>query len=140
MDETKQPGINFNNIILKEVTFKRSPGIIEKPELDISFNVISAISEDNKSLNLEVVTILKEKKGLFSLEFSLIGNFSVIGNSENMSLEEFSKTNAPALMMPYIRETISNITLRSGLKPIIIPPINIISMVNKKTAVIDSDS
>ncbi len=140
MDETKQPGINFNNIILKEVTFRRSPGIIEKPELDINFNVISAISEDKKSLNLEVVTILKEKKGLFNLEFSLIGNFSIIGNSENMSLEEFSKTNASALMMPYIRETISNITLRSGLKPVIIPPINIISMVNKKTATIDSNS
>ena len=54
-----------------------------------------------------------------------------------MSLNEFIKVNAPALMMPYIRETISNITIRSGLKPVIIPPINIISMAKEKTAAVN---
>ncbi len=113
MDENKQPGINFNNIIiLKEVTFKRAPKIVEKPELGINFNVIPSISEDKMSLTLVIITTLTEKKELFSLNFSLIGNFSVIGNSEDMSLDEFAKANAPELMIPYVRETISNITLR----------------------------
>ncbi len=132
MDEKKQPGIFFENIILKDLKFSRSPKGVEKPDIDIEFKVNSTISEDKNLLIIEIFTHLKDKKESFELDFAMIGRFGVISDKENMSLDQFIKVNGPALMVPYIRETISNITMRSGLKPVIIPPINIVSMVQNQ--------
>lgn len=40
----------------------------------------------------------------------------------------FPKVNAPAIAFPYIRAYISNLTLQSGLEPIILPSINFIKL------------
>jgi len=63
----------------------------------------------------------------------------VLKGNENMDLDQFSKNNAPALMLPYIRELVSTTTIRAGLAPIVFPPINIISILqNNKTENIES--
>jgi len=129
MNKSKQPGINFENIILKDMHFERKPNFIEKPEIDVQFTAASATNEEKTFMNLEITTKLTDKKESFALDFTLVGSFSIMQNDANMPLEQFAQTNAPALMIPYIRETISNITMRSGLKPVIIPPINVASMV-----------
>jgi preprotein translocase subunit SecB len=74
--------------------------------------------------------VKERQSNSFSLSIAFVGVFAVIPGQENMTLEEFAQVNGPALMFPYIRELISDITLRSGLKPVIFPPLNIHMMMS----------
>ncbi len=132
MDISKQPGIKFDNIILSKLEFHRKPMVVEKPELDVSCLSKATIDEEKQRLVLELSADIKEKKAAdFSLQCTIIGFFSVLEGQENLSLKQFSEINAPALLFPYLREVIANITLRSGLKPLILPPINISSFIKQ---------
>ncbi len=133
MDISKQPGISFDNVILSKMDFSRSP-IVEKPEIKVYFSSNATINEEKKKLALELSADVKETKNeSFSLKCTMIGFFSVLEGQENLTLEEFSKVNAPALILPYLREVIANMTLRSGINPIILPPINIKSIIDTTT-------
>jgi preprotein translocase subunit SecB len=132
MDKSKQPGIAFNAIVLKSLHFDRNPAALEKPNLDINFAQAHAITPDNTNLTIEITATVKERdNNSFSLSTVFVGLFSPIQGQENMALEEFAQVNGPALMFPYIRELIADITLRSGLKPVIFPPLNIHMMMAK---------
>jgi len=131
MDTTKQPYININNIILTELNFIKYPVSIpldSKIDAAITFDIKPQFSKDKNILYLSfTVFINKEKKETteFSLKCSVLGIFEKDKNCENMSLEEFCKNNAPAILYPYIREIISNTTLKAGYPyPIILPPCN----------------
>jgi preprotein translocase subunit SecB len=50
------------------------------------------------------------------------------GGSE--SLATYAKYNALATLLPYIRETISSLTTKSGHAPLVIPPMNVQAMVD----------
>jgi preprotein translocase subunit SecB len=50
-----------------------------------------------------------------------------------MDLADFSRLNAPALIFPYVRETIASTSLKAGIPPVIIPPINLNAVKIDKT-------
>jgi preprotein translocase subunit SecB len=48
-----------------------------------------------------------------------------------MDLNEFAKTNGPALVMPFVREIIANITARSRNGIVLMPPINVVALTER---------
>ena len=46
--------------------------------------------------------------------------------TEEFILSQFPVVNAPAIAFPYLRAFISNLTLQSGIKPVILPSINFV--------------
>ena len=131
MDATKQPGIKFDAIVLKEINFSRNPGILPKPELSIRFESAISLSADKKKMNYELTCHIDEAGKSFVLKCSMIGMFSIVEETENMNLEEFSKGNAPALIFPYVREVIASTTLRAGIPSVLLPPLNIQAMMSQ---------
>ena len=132
MDKTKQPGINFDNVILGKLNFIRKISIPVKPELKLNINNKKSINSEAGKLVYELTgKIEDEKEKSFSVECSVIGFFSVDKEKSNMSLEDFANANAPAILFPYFRNAVADVTMRGGLKPVIIPPLNIASMVKK---------
>lgn len=49
-----------------------------------------------------------------------------------MNIDEYLKNNAPTLMFPYVREHVSAITIKAGMKPILIPPLNMRALLKKQ--------
>jgi len=45
-----------------------------------------------------------------------------------MNMERFMENHAPALMFPYIREHIAMVTQKAGVKPVLLPPVNIFAL------------
>lgn len=131
MDETKQPGINFDTIFLKDLTFSRTPDI-NSHSIDIAFRSSTSFSEDKLQLIYELGCDINEKNKIFNLSCTMVGIFSCINGAKNMELVDFAKTNAPALMLPYIREIVTTTTIRAGLNPVIFPPINVVSLFKTK--------
>ncbi len=127
MDKTKQPKICFTDIYLKSLAFDffRMPEG-EKIEYGLDFSIKKHLSPEKDQLSIEIeVDLMKDVENpIFELKFSMVGNFKIIEEG-NMELDRFAKVNGPALMFPFIREFIVDITSRSGLPALILPPINL---------------
>lgn len=133
MDKTKQPGINFNSIILVKESFWRDYNV--PADSEIVFNVDMSINIQENISNTQLITSLILKSGekeVLKLESTFVGSFSINQENKNMDMEQYLKNNSPALMFPFIREHIATITQKSGVGPVLLPPINIIALVNQK--------
>lgn len=132
MDKSKQPGISFDGIILVKEDFWRNFDVPSDTNVDLKFEANNSIN--NNHATVEIVTSLRLVHGeddVLTLESKFIGFFSTIDDNENMTIEDYINNNAAALMFPYIREHISSITGRSGIKPVMLPPVNLMAILNK---------
>lgn len=137
MDLNKQPGISFKAIILINENFRRLPDAPIDSEIKVHFNFSAQKNEGNDDYYAELKTTLKmlhkeSKVEVLSLECVFLGVFSCMQGEENMDMDSFIKNSCPALMFPYIREHISTVTQKAGIKPVLLAPINIIALLNKE--------
>lgn len=72
---------------------------------------------------------------LFDLVVEAIFDFELLDEkiTDEFKLSSFPKVNAPAIAFPYLRAFISNLTLQSGLEPVILPSINFVQIENKES-------
>ena len=74
----------------------------------------------------EEVTVSQEIDSVkqFTFFVKMVGVFERIGESLLTDGEKFGRVNGAAIIFPYIREHITALSLKAGLDPIILPPIN----------------
>jgi preprotein translocase subunit SecB len=120
-------GFKVNNILLMECDFKR--------EANVTFNNPEMRQELNVDVNLSViensvfVTETATYNQIFneiievSVMIKMIGVFEKFGDSK-LDLEEFGKINGAAIVFPYIREQLTNLSSKAGLGLIFLPPAN----------------
>jgi preprotein translocase subunit SecB len=58
-------------------------------------------------------------------EAVLVATFEVQGSTTTVTLEDFVRRNAIALLFPYVREAISSVSRRGPLSAIELPPLNV---------------
>lgn len=99
-----------------------------------SFNLetgtyFSDVKESN-TFGVGFKVIVEDK--LYDLLVEAIFNFELIDEiiTEEFKLSSFPKVNGPAISFPYLRAYISNLTLQSGLDPVILPSINFVRFGN----------
>ena len=134
MDKNEHPGIVFEGVHLQSLHFKVSEEIdFEKLPYQVDFEVRRVLDPDKTILHLilEVDLAKGVENPPMEFRFTMVGTFRTI-KKRNLDLEEFAEIQAPSLLMPYVRELISNITSRSLLPPLIIPPLNILAMIKRK--------
>lgn len=87
-------------------------------------------TKDASIMVLETVTISQkyEKMEQVSIMVKMAGVFERVGESKLEDLEQFGKINGAAIIFPYIREHITNLSLKAGIPPIILPPVNFTKM------------
>ncbi len=122
-----ESGFKINNLLLLESTFTRivnvtfdNPDVIQNVDVDVQVTVnenIVVVTEEikyNQTFNEveEVSAIIK-----------MVGIFEKVGDSI-LELEYFGNVNGAAIIFPYIREHLTNLTSKAGLGLVIIPPFN----------------
>lgn len=120
--------LRLNKILIEEVIFKRQETEINFN--DIGFNIKQSLFEGNDG-SLYKVTVISEIKSLNTDELYIkvvtSGYFS-FDQTEEINPETkdiLLRRNTLSILFPYIRSFITTITSQTGMKPIIIPPINI---------------
>ena len=138
MDEEQKPGIRFRGVQLIDLRFSIKGKLPERIPFAPRFNLQANLFDEEKTLNL-IFTVdafaevsEKERPGI-DLAFTFVGQFEAVGEG-GMPLREFAKLNAPAHMVPYVRELIANITTRSPLPTLNIGPINVVALINEGQA------
>lgn len=125
----------FNDYIVNYVEFKANDQFEEKP-IDVQFSIDRKVENDKDdndivyvSLDVAVFDNPIENNYPFSLKMSITGIFEV-RETEKEKREYFTKYNAVAILFPYVRSLISNYSANANVSPLILPPINVLKLVD----------
>jgi preprotein translocase subunit SecB len=102
-------------------------------DLDSADVVIAASNSDYNSENEQVAVRVKAEIGMeeetdspLSLRVELSGLFRV--DSSRFPIEEingWARSNAPLVLLPYLREHVFSLTSRSGFQPMLLPLVEV---------------
>lgn len=127
----------FNHYIVNSIDFKINEDYKfkkKKIEINYSINIKVESIENNDAregritLTLNVFEKAKEKGYPFELCVSITGLFS----GENFDKEEFDnfcKVNGTTALYPFLRSTVADITKAANVQPLLLPLINIQSLI-----------
>lgn len=124
----------IDRILITEFSFHREQMIDFDNEYDNVENSLAispsiSIGETDivVKLTTEIVQSFQERK-LVEAKVVIIGVFRAEGDGDEKLKENFAAVNAPAILFPYIREAISSASVKSGLPPVLIQPVNFVEM------------
>ncbi|MDY0281713.1 MAG: protein-export chaperone SecB [Salinivirgaceae bacterium] len=127
------------NILLIESSFKREPQI-DFDNQDLHNNINIDVQNSTESSNILYVTVIMnfdtsiKNKKFISSKIVMLGVFEY-GEELTLSLDSFANINAPAIIFPFIREHLSNVSMKAGIQPILLPPINFVELAKEKKAI-----
>ncbi len=116
-------GISFINYIVDTMYYKTNPNFDAKNKKEISINeeVFADINISNEE-DVAIITLqakLEEtEKVPFSFDVSIVGYFEFKPEeSGEIEFKDFLKTNAIAILFPYLRSIVSELTGKSNTFP-----------------------
>jgi preprotein translocase subunit SecB len=136
--DSSESGFKIESLTLVDCKFSRGPKISSnKSDVDLKHDLQVDVSiKDNQVFVVEKFKIDQSNNDQFefNIEVTMLGIFSKVGEM-SLSLEEFGYVNGAAIIFPYIREQVSNLSLKGGLGNIILPPANFVNLYNNKSSV-----
>lgn len=149
-DPTSARGFTIHNIYVKDVSFEspNTPQIFSihwDPKVDFDLAINSSKIADNvweSTLDVTVKVSVKieeakreEHKGkefetAFITEVKLAGIFTLAGFDKEQA-DKILATAIPALLFPYLRETVSSLVSKGGFPQLILPPMDFDAMYQK---------
>lgn len=124
-------GFRVLNLVLTESNFSRVQNVtFENPEIKQHTSVEISVGINNNQI---VVTEKVNFSQIFNdieevkCSITMYALFEKVGESKIEDLERFGKINGAAIIFPYIREHLTNLSVKAGLSPIILPPANFIN-------------
>lgn len=121
----KEAQFRFVNYRINESVIKLDPEVEPSDELEVNFEQTIGVHETENRMRLVLDTSISDKNNALSIAVKAEGYFEFDeGLSEDMK-EGFFNANAPAILFPYIRAYISTLSTLSGIKPIVLPTLNL---------------
>ncbi len=134
------PNLNIQDMRVFEVQFWTNeefsePSEDEGVEFRFRFNVESNYIESDHRLMIKLTAATPDKSEVeypFYFKVAILGTFNVNESIEPKLLEQLSRINCPAIMFPYARELVSDLTRRAGFPPLYLPVINFVKQARRK--------
>ena len=127
------------NIHLQQIQFRINPDFHienENQAVEIKHSIAIKCEHKEKSLIVHVAiqTPPADQAGNYPFYFSLAvsGYFELKEDVEKPMLDQFININCPAIIFPYLRETLADITRRSGFPPMHLQPVNFVKLHKEK--------
>ena len=130
--DNMESGYRIKNLLLLESNFKRINNVNfddALPGLKMDMNINTEVGVQGNVISVaETVTVVQNYNDAeqFSFLVKMVGVFECVGESELKDYDLFGRVNGAAIIFPYIREHISGLSLKAGLGPIILPPVNVV--------------
>lgn len=116
--------LKFEHYIVDYVEFKNNPDF-EGEEATLEFNPRAEFNVDGKELlvflTIDVFPEAIKRNYPFEMSVCVVGYFTI---SDEENIEKY-KTNAVAVLFPYVRSIISTYTALANVNPLILPTVNI---------------
>ena len=119
------------SLTLVDSTFKREAKIdFSDSEIknSVDIDIQHTVNEDEIIIDLEVKLVGRLKRSkLFSFSTKYVGQFEK-GDENILPVEKFVEANGPAIMYPFVREHIASTSMKAGMNPILLPPVNFVKL------------
>lgn len=145
MPTPKDSGFRFESIRLRELRFEdkdASSGAQPTRELDLRVKVGIDLPEDQSRALVSVHLVVKPKRSedFDTLTVVLEGVFVPTADEYRPKLDEFAQSQGAALLFPFIREVVVNVTARSRGGAIVIPPLNLYQLRTESQKAAETES
>lgn len=125
--------LRFLDYVVDHIDFTTNPDFDDK-SVDIKFDVRHEVAEELPdafvTLHLEIFPNAKVNNYPFSFSISATGHFQI--DTENPDeVKAFLNVNAVAILFPYVRALVTTYTANANVRPLILPPINIVNILDK---------
>lgn len=121
---------SFENLRLIESHFKLNTDFRHaKNELvEISCQISISHKKEDKTINVTVSVASPGKNQPFNFEVALTGGFKFTKLPPKKELEKIIHVNCAAIIFPYVRETIADLTRRANIPPFHMLPMNFVTL------------
>ena len=130
VQENTQPVFNIEKIYVKDLSVEipHAPQIFlerENPQIDIQLHPQATSVEEGVFEVVITATVTSKigEKVMFLVEVKQAGLFR-IANLPSGDMEAILAVMCPNILFPYLRETVSSLTVRAGFPPVLLNPIN----------------
>lgn len=130
MTEVAQPVFNMDKIYVKDLSLEipHAPQIFlerENPQIEVQLHT-SAEHVDEGVFEVNVTATVTAKLGekvMFLIEAKQAGIFT-LRNLPEAEMEPVLAVMCPNILFPYLREVVSDVSVRAGFAPVMLNPIN----------------
>lgn len=138
MSEQNEISFNLKKVYVKDISFESplSPQIFlndQAPEVDVQMNITHG-NVDNSNLYEVVLTITVTASGgentFFLCEVQQAGLFEVTGADDELPM--VLEIACPNILLPFVREAISDLVGKGGFPQLLINPINFEGLYHQK--------
>ncbi|KAA9356877.1 MULTISPECIES: protein-export chaperone SecB [Larkinella] len=132
--ESNQPPFTLQKVDLLEASFRRNdvyPSEYVQNRLQLEISRRTELPLLFVILEVEIWQEHGTDKVMES-KIKMGGQFSVAEGVDEKLLENFSDINAPAILFPFVRETIASLTARAGIPTVLVQPFNFVDMQRRK--------
>lgn len=122
-----ESGFIIKNILLAESHFFRINDVKFGEGIDAGLNIDTEVSVNGNNVTVsETVTVSQKHDGTeqVHIKVRMIGLFERVGKSLIENLNDFGRINGAAIIYPYIRSHITDLTTKAGIGAVILPPVN----------------
>lgn len=130
MTEAATPTFNIEKIYVKDLSLEipHAPQIFlnrENPQVDVQLHTQAGSVEEGvfEVIVMTTVTAKIGEKVMFLIEARQAGIFQ-IRNVPNEEMEPILAVMCPNILLPYLRETVSDVSVRAGFAPVLLNPVN----------------
>lgn len=141
----EQPEFNIEKTYVKNISLElpHAPEIYlaqETPEIEMKIGVAHKALEEHFydcSVTATVTATLEDKRVVFLAEAEQSGIFRLKNIPEN-DLDLIMNVTCPNILFPYLREAITDLTVRAGFPPVYMAPLNFEAMYHQKQEMAES--
>lgn len=134
MDRTKPPGIQVGQIFLEHVQFSHREDFLSLPlgtqavVGNVNVQVETGISPDSKTglVRVQVWTI-PENKPIYNFRVSMTALVAVDESARNMPMNTYLAGPGAALLYPFVRQVVADLTWRGRFGPVWLSPTNVLA-------------
>ncbi len=138
-DNPQAPQVNVVGQYIKDLSFEcpdathffRGPG--KNPNLQINFNVqVRNLQEDAYEVALSLEGEAKSDEGvLYNIELVYAGAF-VLRNLPNEAIQPVLFIECPALLFPFVRRLVADLSREGGFPPLLLDPIDFAGLYRRR--------
>ena len=92
--------------------------------LNVEFEQTIGVNEDGHNMRLEMAAIINDENNALIIKIKAQGFFEFESDIKPKEKDIFFRTSAPAILFPYVRAYITTLSSLSGVKPVILPTLN----------------
>jgi preprotein translocase subunit SecB len=107
-------------------------------EVEQRFGIKHSFNESRLSVNLELE--ISQKSLPFILNADIVGLFSFEERPADEELSRVVHVNCAAILFPFLREAVADLTRKGGFPPLILPPVNFVEVFKQVKSQITSTS